>query len=166
MAGPVAIGINGSFNVGQDASVTLQHLESGVIIPADLLGLLTEVDANQDDTVLKVVPITDGGRPRLNTVYYGWTGHLMFARYNGNLAGLLSIMEQNFYNFRQMSHFNIQMTVVNRDGTTDQYLFKNGVLSRGTGGNFRPDKEVDQRVEFQAESMIVTSGAAALIPLL
>lgn len=166
MAGPVAFGINGSFNIGQDVSVILQHLESGVVIPADLLGLMTEFDANQDDTVLKVIPITDGGLPQLNTVYYGWTGHLTFARQNGNLAGILAAMEANFYNFSQLSHWTIFATVVNRDGTIDQYMFNNAVLTRGTAGNYRADKEVDMRVEFQCQSMVVTSGTGALIPLL
>lgn len=166
MAGPVVIGINGSFNIGQDVSVTMQHNESGVIIPTFLLGHLMEVDATQDDTILKVIPITNGGRPKLNTVYYGWTGHMMFTRYNGNLTALLAALEKNFYNFRQMSHFTIQATVVNRDGTTDQYTWTNAVLSRGTFGNWRADKETDQRIEFMSEAMEQTGGAGALIPLL
>lgn len=166
MASPVAFGINGSFNIGQDISVVLQHLESGVIVPAVLLGHLTEFDASQEDTVLRVLPITDGGRPKYNTVYYGWRGHMIFARNNGNMTGILAAMEANFYKARQMSHWSIQATVINRDGTTDQYLFKNGVLSRGTQGNWRADKEVDIRLEFQSESMVVTSGTGALIPLL
>ena len=163
MALPVAFSINGNFNIGQDISVILQHLESGVIIPAAVLGLMTEFDANQEDTVLKVIPITNGGRPLLNTVYYGWKGHMMFTRNNGNLTALLATLEANFFNATQLAHFSIQTTVINRDGTTDQYLFQNAVLSRGTQGNWRADKETDMRVEFDASSMIVTGGLGAIV---
>lgn len=166
MAGPVTFGVNGSFNIGQDISVVWQHLDSGIVIPTFLLGHVTEFDASQDDTILRVIPITDGGRPKLNTVYHGWTGHMIFARYNGNLTGIMAALEKNFYDNRQMSHWNIMATVVNRDGSTDQYLWNNGVLGRGTQGNWRADKETDMRIEFQAESMVVTSGTAALIPYL
>jgi len=166
MPGPVAFGINGSFNIGQDVSVVWQHLESGVVIPASAFGHLMEFDASQEDTVLKIIPITDGGRPKLNTVYHGWRGHMMFTRFNGNLTGVLGTLEANFYKARQLSHWNFQATVLNRDGTTDQYLWVNGVVTAGTQGNWRSDKEVDMRVEFQAESMQVTGGVGVLIPLL
>jgi hypothetical protein len=158
--------INDSFNIGQDVSLSLQHLESGVVIPITAFGHLMEFDATQEDRDLIIIPITDGGKPKLNVVYQGWSGHMIFTRVNGIFTGLFAALEANFYNARQLSHFAIQATVLNRDGSTDQYLWSNTILHRATGGNWRADKEVDQRVEFRADSMVVTGGAGAIIPLL
>lgn len=164
MPGPFTI--SSSFNIGQDVSLVLQHLESGVVLPAVALGHLMEFDARQEDRDLVVIPITNGGKPLLNVVYQGWSGHFMFTRVNGLFTSIFAAIERNFYVSRVMSHFAIMATVLNRDGSTDQYLWPICILNRATQGNWRADKETDQRVEFRADSMVLTGGATSVVPYL
>jgi len=56
--------------------------------------------------------------------------------------------------------------VLNRDASVDQYLWPVCILNRATQGNWRADKETDQRVEFRADSMVLTGGATTPIPYL
>lgn len=161
----MAFQING-YNIGTDASVSIQHVESGIVLPVALLGHLMELQFDQEDTVIRVVPISNGGKPLYNVVYLGWRGHLMLTRLNGALTAIMSALEKDYFDNGHLNHFNMLVTVLNRDGSTDQYLFTAGVMSRHQGGNFRADKEVDQRVEVQFQRMILTAGIAALFPII
>lgn len=156
--------LNG-YNLGTDVSMTLQHVESGVVLPAALLGHLMEFQFDQEDQVIRVVPITNGGKPLYNVVYMGWRGHAMFTRVNGALTAILAATEKDYFDNGHLNHFNMLATVLNRDSTVDQYMFTAGVLSRHQGGNFRADKEVDQRIEFNFQRMALTAGYAALLPI-
>lgn len=157
--------LNG-FNVGTDVSVTLQQIETQVIIPAFLLGHLDEFQPDQEDTTIRVVPITNGGKPLYNTVYLGWRGNMKFTRANGNLTGIFATLEKAYFDSGLLAHWNLLATVMNRDGTTDQYMFTAGTLQRHQLGNFRATKEVDMAFEFNFQRMVLTAGYATLVPSL
>ncbi len=153
-----------SFNIGQDASVSLLYQPTGIVIPAATLGHLMEIDADQLARGVKIIPITNGGRPKLVNVYEGWNGRLTWSRMNGVLVGIMASLEQNFYNGIR-AQWNIIVTVVNQDGTIDEYTFTNVVLTNPKFGTYRADREVEQPVSFEAEYMVVNSGYGTLVPL-
>lgn len=156
--------IKNGFSIGPDASVMIQYEQTGLVIPAQALGHLIEISAEQMTEPIKLEPITDGGRPVIENIFVGWSGEMTFARVNGLLTGLFSAVEQNFFNGIR-THFNIQVEVNNLDGTVDSYLFEAGVLTRPGFGRFRMREAVEQRIGFEMRTMIVTAGPGSLIPL-
>ena len=148
--------ING-FNVGQDISISIQD-DTGVVVDSSQLGHLMEIDATMEDTELRVIPISNNGLPLFDTLYHGWSGRMTFTRMNGALDNLLTALENNFFNTGRRQKFTLNCTILNRDGSVDQYVFTQVTLSRGGFGNFRADKEVDQVFSFRAQNLINTSG--------
>jgi hypothetical protein len=158
--------LNG-FNIGQDISVQFQS-DGGVAgglgggtFTADNLGHLMNFSAEIIDKEIDVIPISNLGRPLYDTVYHGWRGKLTFTRVNGQLTNLLADLMNKFFNSGTRVHFNISVTVLNRDGTTDRVNFTQCSLSKGTFGDFKADKEVDQSFSFRAQNMTSTAGSLA-----
>jgi hypothetical protein len=152
----VAFVING-YTIGQDIQVSLQDDAGNFVADVGQLGHLMEFEATQEDTELRIIPITNGGVPLIDTLPHGWTGRMTFTRINGALDNLWAAIQNNFYAGRRQ-HFQIGVSVVNRDGTTDTYTFIQVSFSKPSFGNFRADKEVDQTVTFRSQNMINTSG--------
>lgn len=154
-----ALAING-FNIGQDVSVSIAD-DLGNSFPADILGLLMEVDARATDTMIKVTPISGGGRPLFARIPAGWSGRMTFTRTNGSLQNLIAGLESAFYNGGIIIQYNFSMNVLNRDGTVDRYTFVNAQFEKPSFGAFRADKEVDVPIEFVASELIVPTSSLA-----
>jgi hypothetical protein len=159
--------IRNGFNIATDAHLTLIYKDpitgASTSIPADALGHLMEINAEQSVETVVIEPITDGGRSVNENLYTGWTGAMGWTRANGALTALLSALEQNYYSGLR-AHFDLGVTVNNIDGTQDQYLFVQCSLNRPQFGQFRMRAAVEQTLGFTARTMIVTSGPSALIP--
>lgn len=153
--------ING-FNIGQDMSLTFQD-DFGDNFPADLLGHMTDFEATEDDKLVTVVPITNGGRRLDARIPFGYTGRITFSRVNGNFTNLFVTLNQMFYTSGRIPYFTLFANVLNRDGTINQYMFRQVQFQKAGVGNFRADKEVDMSVDFVAQDMLQADGLGGLL---
>lgn len=143
--------LNG-FNIGQDISVTLRK-KGGDAFNVDQLGHLVDFEAQEEDTLIQVKPISHGGKVLNDRTPQGWSGKLSFARMDGTLTDMLAENQQKFYENGERAKYDIQVIVANRNGTTNTYLFSECILHKGTFGGFKADKEVDQGFSFNAQNM-------------
>jgi hypothetical protein len=148
--------ING-FNIGVDASITIAD-SFGDIFPAEALGHVMEFDSESEDVEVKVVPISFGGVPIYQTLFSGIRGRLMFTRVSGSFQSMIISLMNAYHDAGIMPFFSITQTVVNRDLSTDEYLYIGGQWVRPRFGNYRATKEVDLTLEFRAQRMIGTGG--------
>jgi hypothetical protein len=153
--------LNG-YNVGADISLTISDAY-GDVFPAEALSHLTEFDAESEDVEVKVTPISLGGVPIYQTIWYGIRGHMTFARVNGSFESMIISLMNGYYDQGLIPFFTISQTVRNRDGTLDEYMFMGCQWVRPRFGNFRATKEVDMAVEFRAQRVV---GTGALAPFL
>jgi hypothetical protein len=150
------------FNVGTDVSVTISDIY-GDVFPADLLGHLMEFDSEAEDTELKIIPITNGGRPIYQTIPGGHSGNMMFTRVNGNFQAMVNELYNAYHDVGLITQLSITANVLNRDGTVDEYLWSNAQLKKPRFGNFHATKEVDMRLGFSASVLTITGGASAFL---
>ena len=153
--------LNG-FNVGTDASVTISD-QFGDVFPAEALAHLTEFDSESEDVEIKIVPITLGGVPIYQTIWSGIRGRMTFARVNGSFEGMIVNLMDLYYDLGVIPMMAITQTVLNRDLTTDQYLFTGVQLVRPRFGNFRATKEVDMMLEFRAQRIVLLGGVTPFL---
>ena len=157
--------VNNSFNIGTDISLTISD-PYGDVFPASSLGNLTTINMNFDLEMLKVVPITNGGYPIYLSIPNGLSGTMEFVRFNGGLTSLFTSLYQAFYNEGLLPQFTMTIVVLNRSGTTDEYVIPNMVFHRPDFGEFNRISEVNQRLEFSAPTIQSTTGAAGLLAAL
>lgn len=150
------------YNVGTDASVTIAD-QFGDVFPADLLGHLMEFDSEADDTELKIVPITNGGVPIFQTIPGGYSGNMQFTRVNGAFQAMVAELYGLYHSQGLITQLSISVSVLNRDGSVDEYLFSNCQIKKPRFGNFRHEKEVDMRLGFSASLMTISGGASVFL---
>lgn len=150
------------FNIGQDVSLVIQS-SGGDIVQVSDLGHLMDFDADATDVKLKVIPITNGGLPINQTIPAGWRGSLMFTRVNGALTQFIIDTQNAFFDSGIIQQFSLMASVVNRDSTVDEYLWSGVQFEDGKFGNFRTDKEVDQRLNFTASRLNTTGVSVSIL---
>jgi hypothetical protein len=157
--------INGttSYNVGTDASLAVTD-DQGDAFPINALGHMLDFDSEADDTELKIVPITNGGKPLFQTVWAGGHGRITFARYNGNLQAMILQLMSAYHNIGLIPQFSLALAVLNRDGSVDEYLYTGVQWNKPKFGNFRALKEVDQMLDFSWSDCTLTGGASLFLP--
>ncbi len=151
-----------AFNIGTDVSLVLAD-QFGDIIPAESLGHIMEFDSESEDTEIKIVPLTGGGVPIYQTIWSGIRGHLMYTRNTGAFSRMVIDLMSAYHDAGLIPQFSITETVLNRDGTTDEYMYLGVQFVRPRFGNFRAVKEVDERIEFRASRLIGTGGLAPFL---
>ena len=153
-----------SFSIGPDASVVFIWRPTQLQVPAQNIGHLMELSAEQQVDTIKIVPITYGGRSINTNVYTGWSGTVNFTRVNGSLSAIFATQEQNYYN-GQRANWDIMVGVNNVDGTVDEYLFELCSFNRGEFGRFQTRDAVAQSLAFECRQMLLLSGTVSPIPL-
>jgi hypothetical protein len=148
--------VNG-VNVGEDLDLSLRD-DKGAVVSAWQLGHLLEFSANPDDMLIKVTPITNGGRVVFDRVPGGWNCSVQFARNTGQIASLIAAMDYNFYNFGRHPYFTAFTSILNRDNSVDQYSWTRLVIHKGGFGGFRKGREVEQPLQFACQELLNASG--------
>lgn len=152
---------NEGFNVGQDLSLTIRA-STGEVFRAEELGHLEEFDAVREDNEVSVKPLTNKGIAIYEVIPHGHSGKMVFSRYNGKIAALIADLDKRWRNGIRTS-FDIQVSIDNRDGTIDEYMFKKVRFSKMGFGNFKGDKPVDHSITFKAQSLIITGGTSSVL---
>lgn len=159
-----SLNING-YNIGADISLTIRN-DFGDQFTAVSLGHLMRVEATMDFEQLKVTPITGGGLPLYEAVPNGASGTMEFTRYNGEMARVFATLMNAFYNQGILPHWAIEVNVMNRDMSVDDYTFSGVVFTRPQFGNFDGIREVTQTLEFGFNRIVFPSNISTLIPAL
>lgn len=157
----MSFNING-FNVGTDFSATVLS-NIGITFPLDNFGLLMEADMESMDREIDVVPISGGGVPVFQTIWAGLRGRFMFTRQNGNLQQAIADLMAAYHGAGIIPNFTVMCSVLNRDGSIDEYILTGVQFSKPRFGNFRSEKEVDMQIEFRASLMVTTGSAATFL---
>lgn len=156
------------FSVGQDLQTLLiVPQSSGAPINATSLGRLLEFNATPVISEVSMTPISDGGIQLVRNIYHGWNGDINFGRYNGNLASLMAAVMGIFNQIGLESYFSIEAVVVDSASgsqTPTTYTFTNCVISQVPVGDFAGTKDVNQKLVFRAQQMLVNGTAATALP--
>jgi hypothetical protein len=156
--------INGTgYNIGTDISVAVAD-DQGDAFPINALGHMMDFDSDADDTEIKIVPITNGGKPLFQTVWAGGHGRIMFTRVNGNLQSMIIELMAAYHNLGLIPQFSIATAILNRDSTVDEYLYAGVQWNKPKFGNYKALKEVDQALDFSWSDCVKTGGASLFLP--
>lgn len=162
---PSSINGTAGYNIGTDASVVVTD-NYGDVFPLDSLGHVMDIDTEADDTAIKIVPISNGGKPVHQVVWAGGHGNFLFTRVNGNLQRMILDLMQAYHERGVIPQFALSINVLNRDGTVDEYLFTGVQFTKPRFGNFKAMKEVDQRLDFVWADCIATGGSQPFLQAL
>lgn len=158
------LNLNG-YNVGTDISVTISN-DLGDVFPANNIGHMMRFESTFIFEELKIVPISNGGRPLFESIPNGITGSMEFTRYNGAQVGIWAALQSAFYDSGVLPHWTILAAVTNRDLTVDDYVWNGVVFSRPQFGNFDGIRDVTQSLEWSASYLSTPANFAALVPAL
>lgn len=158
--------INGTvlsgFNVGTDLNVGISD-NFGDAFPVDALGHMMDFDSTAATSTIKVVPITRGGKPLFQTVWNGGHGRITFSRVNGNLQSMMLQLMQAYHDSGIIPVFEITASVLNRDGSIDEYQYSGVQWETPHFGNFRALKEVDMGLDFMWSDCTLTGAASPFL---
>ena len=158
----MAINGQAGYNVGTDASIVMQD-NWGDTFPLTDLGHVMDIDTKATDTAIKIVPISNGGIPIHQVVWEGGTGSLMFTRVNANFQQMILDLMNAYHQNGIIPQFSLSLSILNRDGTVDEYLYTGVQFTKPDFGNFKAMKEVDQKVDFVWSQCVSTGGTAAFL---
>src|ERR1039458_4653290 len=150
------------YNIGSDAACVITD-DGGDVFPLDALGHVMDIDTEANDSVIKVVPISNGGVPIFQVVWDGGTGKFMFTRVNGNLQRMVLDIMAAYHQRGIIPQFTLSISILNRDGTVDEYLYTGVQFTKPKFGNFKAMKEVDQTLDFVWSQCVATGGSAAFL---
>lgn len=153
--------ING-FNLGVDASVVMSN-NFGDVFPLEALGHVMDVETDAEDTEVKIVPITGGGKPIFQTCWNGGRGKFSFARVNGNFQKMILELMAAYHNSGIIPVFAVSLSILNRDSSVDEYLYTGVQVNKPRFGNYRALKEVDQALDWVWSDCIATGGLTAFL---
>lgn len=152
----------GGFSIGTDIGVAISD-NYGDNFPVDSLGHMMDFDSAATSSVIKIVPITNGGKPIFQTVWEGGTGKIRFARVNGNLQAMVLELMDAYHSSGIIPVFSIATSILNRDSTIDEYLYTGVQWNTPNFGNYAAMKEVDQNLDFMWSNCVKTGGASAFL---
>lgn len=156
--------LNGTgYNVGTDIAVAVSD-DQGDAFPIDALGHMLDFESEADETEIKIVPVTNGGKPLFQTVWNGGHGKITFARVTGNLQAMILELMAAYHGRGLIPQFAIATAVQNRDGSVDEYLYTGVQWKTPAFGNFKALKEVDQSLGFSWSDCVKTGGASVFLP--
>ena len=158
----MAIQIQG-FNIGQDIALSMMS-SAGDIFLAEQLGYVMDFDAEAEDIELKIVPISGGGVPIIQDIPCGWRGSIMFTRFGPALTQLAIDLSDAYHDQGIIQQFLMMGNVLNRNGQIDEYIFQGLQFVKPRFGNFRTDKEVDQRIDFRASRLRSAGSSVQFLP--
>src|ERR1700721_2179725 len=113
--------LNG-FNVGTDSRFAISD-QYGDVFSDAMLGHLMSFSSESEDHSLKITPITTGGVPIYQTIWNGLKGSMRFARVGPNFQQIFMELMASYFDNGVISQFQIAQSVLNRDGSIDEYLF-------------------------------------------
>ena len=153
--------VNG-LNIGTDISVTISDNYGDVFTDADI-GNMMSFNVSMDMHMLKVTPITNGGKPIYRSIPNGLSGTMEYVRVNGNITSIFTVLYAAFYNAGLLPTFTITVTVINRNGTTDEYIFPEVVFHTPDFGRFDGISEVRQKIDFSGPEILSTTNLASIL---
>ena len=155
--------INGSsYSIGTDLGVSVSD-NYGDQFPISALGLLMDFDTKAHSSMIKVTPITNGGRPIFQTVWNGGDGRMTFTRQNGNLQAMVLDLMTAYHTRGIIPVFGLAASILNRDGTIDEYLYSGVQWETPDFGNFAALKEVNNGISFNWSQCVKTGGPTAFL---
>lgn len=150
-------------NIGPDLSVTFRA-STGENFPAETLGHLTNFSPKTKDTVVTTKTITNKGKTLVEVIPHDGTIKTDWARMNSALTKVMYAYRQNFFQGIR-TFYTIQAQVRNRDGSVDTYLFRNCKPADGDLGDFKPDSDVKQSLDWHFDDYTITSGGSGGLSL-
>ena len=154
--------VNSSFNIGTDISGVISDSYGDTFSLADL-GDLMSINANFDLHMLKITPITNGGRPIYQAIPNGISGDMTFVRVNGNLTSMFTSLYSAFYNEGLLPHFTLSLNVLNHGGQVDEYIFPDLVFHTPDFGEFSGIEQVTQKLSFSCPTIESTTNLASIL---
>lgn len=153
---------NSGYNIGTDIGIAIAD-NFGDQFPIDALGLLMDFDSKAHSSIIKVTPITNGGKPIFQTVWNGGDGRLSFTRQNGNLQAMVLELMAAYHNSGVIPVFSLAISILNRDGTVDEYLYTGVQFETPDFGNYAAMKEVNNGINFMWSDCVLTGGSTPFL---
>ncbi len=142
-----------NFVIGQNVQIILTDSFGGTYLLSDF-GHGTSFEATVNDTLIHVVPITNGGLPLNRRNPHGWTGTIRTARYNGFLSDYIALYDKYFYSTGNQLFLTMTVNIQEADGSIGTYIFTYVVLHKPTFGDYVANKETEQTFDFDAQELL------------
>lgn len=136
-----------SYNVGSDLSFVITDDLGDVFVDASM-GFLEDFETHADDNVLKITPITTGGRPIYQTIWDGGNGRLSFTRFGPSFQQMFMDLQSAYHGSGIIPQFSMLTSVRNRDGSIDEVLYDGVQFSKPGFGSFHATREVKMPLMF------------------
>lgn len=149
-----------AFNIGQDVNVIIADDKGNQNNLSDF-GHWLELSVEADTHLIDIRPASRSGIPIRQMIPQGFHGRVRFARVNGSIGRLWLQQMLNWYNLHQLSKFTMEIAILNRDGTVDEYACSGITFDKPSLLDARGDKEVEQSLEFFGANIIQANGPAA-----
>lgn len=162
MGAPLPTDIVGDHNKGQNISISITT-DTGQVIPAASLGLVMKFSSKLINDKQKLTPISHGGKTRVRNLPEGWQGDIEWARVNGNVKRFVLAYVNYFRETGNIRLFSLNVTILNPNGTTEEYLYKNCSLGDFDAGSWEGNKHVTQGLPWEAEDCVEVSANTPVV---
>lgn len=162
MANPILQLPNG-FNVGTDASISITNEQTGLNRNLDEFGHLEEFRGRSLTTKIEVSPISRGGKKLYRTLYGGAEIDIKWTKVFGALQYFWAALQNNYFNLHVFNTFAFATSVVNRDGTVDEFQFLGGEVDGQDLGDFTGTKAVNNEMKVRCQQFQMVSANAPVL---
>jgi len=145
-----------SFNLGQDCTIDIVSSDNRTFTFSTLGADLMSFDADPEDNLVTIKPISSGGYERRRIERTAWKGTIVVARVNSDFETLEIQQAENYHQGLDDLSFTIHQTVSNKDGssTISEYQFTNSALWMSKGPNYRMGEAATLSLEFKADDCV------------
>ncbi len=138
-----------AFSIGTDLSCSLTDPVAGINRNLDEFGHLEEFRATAIDKEIEIVPISRGGVHLYRTLWAGAEIEIKWSKVYGALQYFWAALQNNYFDLHSFTSFLANASVLNRDGTIDEFNFTACEPSKPNFGDFAGTKPVDNTLKLR-----------------
>lgn len=156
----VILQLPNAFTVGTDQSTSITNIRTGSNRNLDEFGHLEEFRARSLSTQIEITPISRGGVRLFRTLYGGAELDMKWSKVYSAMQYFWAALQNNYFNLHLFDSFNFATSVVNRDGTVDEFLFMNCDVYGEDFGDFVGTKAVNNEMKAKCGQFQMVSANA------
>lgn len=131
------------FTIGKQATLV-------VISGGNVVGTASLTDFMFKQTVIKLKSRPLNQPPIHKNLPDGWSGDFGVDRIDSTLDDYFAAQEDNYWQGGSQDTIYIQQTITENDGSVTQYRFDGVTLELTSGGTWKADERVQQKVAYEA----------------
>ncbi len=157
--------IPNAFSVGQDLSCSITDPVSGITRNLDEFGHLESFKVTAIDKEIEVAPISRGGVHLYQTLWAGCELDIRWAKVYAALEYFWTQLQNNYFDLHLLPSFMFNASVINRDGSVDEFAFTGAAVSKPTLGDYEGAKQVNNGMKARCQRGQLVSAGSVNAPL-